>query len=219
MYFPIIYQRCLRNPFRPHLFARAAVLALIACGSAESSAPGDPGPDPTAMGGSSSSGTGGGQSAAQGGGAAAPESTVPANQSSETGAGAAGAAGTSAMTEPSVGDACTALVDDACAACLCESCRTVLDTCAATSGCPEILACVRDSACSGNECFCGDALLPACLSGQGNGPCKQAVLDAPLGRQPTLADASGGPASDAALGVAECAEENDRCAQACGFAG
>ena len=79
----------------------------------------------------------------------------------------------------------------------------------------DILACVRDNGCSGTDCFCGDAALPSCFSGGGNGPCKNVVLAAPGGREPTLDNPSGGPASDAALEVGECADDDDGCADVC----
>jgi hypothetical protein len=116
----------------------------------------------------------------------------------------------------SIGAACAAVdTSDACGACVCEECREPLDTCANTPGCPEILACVRENGCSGTDCFCGDAALPRCFAGNGNGPCKDVVLAAPGGKEPSLNDPSGGPASDAALDVGDCADDDDTCADVC----
>jgi len=127
--------------------------------------------------------------------------------------GEGGAAPVAAEVSP-VEDTCAAL-DDVCAACLCSECGDELEVCAGTPGCPEILACVRENGCSGDDCYCGTASLPACLAGAGNGPCKNILLAAPGGREPTFDNPSGGPASDAALSIADCAEEDDQCTNAC----
>lgn len=112
--------------------------------------------------------------------------------------------------------ACAALdTSDACGECVCRECGESLDTCANTPGCAEILACVRENGCSGTDCFCGDTTIARCFAGGADGPCKEAVLSAPGGREPTISDPSGGPASDAALAVGECADEDDRCADVC----
>jgi hypothetical protein len=115
-----------------------------------------------------------------------------------------------------VGDACAALSgSDECATCVCSECASELDACAGTPGCAEILACVRENDCSGSDCYCGDVRLTECFRGEANGPCKDVVLAAPGGREPTVANPSGGPASDAALDVADCADSDNRCADVC----
>jgi hypothetical protein len=112
--------------------------------------------------------------------------------------------------------ACYAVAGDGpCEICVCESCVQQLDDCAGTPGCPEILACVLNSGCTGLDCYCGDDPLPACLSGQGNGPCRSAVLEAPGGREPDAINPSGGPASDAALAVSACSTDMDTCGDVC----
>lgn len=139
-----------------------------------------------------------------------PPSSNPANPSNETNTTPASVDGAD------VGAACEELgTSDACGACVCSECGAELDTCADTPGCPEILACVRENGCSGTDCFCGDAALTRCFNGGADGPCKDVVLAAPGGREPTLSDPSGGPASDAALEVGECADDDDRCADVC----
>jgi hypothetical protein len=122
----------------------------------------------------------------------------------------AGAGGAGAV------DACAALGSgDACGTCVCSECRAELDACLGVPGCAEILACVRESGCSGRECYCGEASLTECVRGEANGPCRDVVLAAPGGKAPTIVDASGGPASDAALGVSDCADEDDTCQEVC----
>lgn len=139
-----------------------------------------------------------------------PPSSNPANPSNESNTTPASVDGAN------VGAACEELgTSDACGVCVCSECGAELDTCANTPGCPEILACVRENGCSGTDCFCGDAALTRCFNGGGDGPCKDVVLAAPGGREPTLSDPSGGPASDAALEVGECADDDDRCADVC----
>lgn len=119
-------------------------------------------------------------------------------------------------TTDEVQSACFAVAGDGpCENCVCEACVVQLDECAATAGCPEILECVLESGCTGLDCYCGDDTLPACLGGQGNGPCRSAVLDAPGGRQPDALNPSGGPASDAALAVSECSADVDTCGDVC----
>jgi hypothetical protein len=119
-----------------------------------------------------------------------------------------------------VSDACAALSgSDACATCVCGECSSELAACADTPGCAEILACVRENGCSGSDCYCGDTRLTECFRGDGNGPCKDVVLAAPGGREPTLANPSGGPASDAALDVADCADGDNRCSDVCNIDG
>jgi hypothetical protein len=119
-------------------------------------------------------------------------------------------------TAEEVQDACFAVAgDDPCENCVCESCVEQLDECAATAGCPEILECVLESGCTGLACYCGDEPLWTCVAGQGNGPCRDAVLSAPGGRQPTVLNPSGGPASDAALAVSDCSADANTCGDVC----
>ena len=113
-------------------------------------------------------------------------------------------------------DACSALGSgDACGTCVCTECRSELDACLGVPGCAEILACVRECGCSGRECYCGDASLTECVRGEANGPCQEVVLAAPGGKAPSITDPSGGPASDAALNVSDCADEDDTCQDVC----
>jgi hypothetical protein len=113
--------------------------------------------------------------------------------------------------------ACDALgAVDACGACVCSACATELEACLGVPGCAEILICVRESGCAGRACYCGEASLAECIRGEADGPCKDIVLAAPGGKAPSLEDGSGGPASDAALGVSDCAEEEDVCGAECG---
>jgi hypothetical protein len=115
-----------------------------------------------------------------------------------------------------VAESCAAFgAGDACAACVCERCQATLRACAETPGCPEILACVRESGCSGRDCFCGDANLAECLRGKGNGPCHGVTLAAPGGKELSAADPSAGPASDSALAVSRCAQDGDQCSELC----
>jgi hypothetical protein len=152
---------------------------------------------------------------------------VPTPQAPSEGQGAApllpptsGGTTPASTTATLVGDVCAALgSDDACGNCVCGACANELEVCAATPGCAEILTCVRESGCTGNECYCGDTRLTQCAAGGGNGPCKAAVLAAPGGKEPTLLNPSGGPASDAALAIANCAEEDNSCADVCDVGG
>ena len=137
--------------------------------------------------------------------AAASDTPLIPDRTDPAGAGGAGAV-----------DACSALGSgDACGTCVCGECRAEVDACLGVPGCAEILACVRESGCSGRECYCGDASLTECVRGEANGPCRDVVLAAPGGKAPTIVDASGGPASDAALDVSDCADEDDTCQEVC----
>lgn len=104
---------------------------------------------------------------------------------------------------------------DPCAVCLCGSCAQALRDCDATEGCREIATCVQSSACVGIDCYCGPDPLTDCANGGGSGPCKDAILGAPGGKPPTLADPSGGPASDAVAQVALCMQDASRCGSVC----
>lgn len=196
-----------------------ALAAAIGCGGSEVG--GGNGEDPAPSGGSTSTanpapnppsspgaaGSNGGQTPTTSPPSSTPNPANAPNESNTTPASIDGA---------NVGTACADVgTSDACGACVCSECSSELDTCANTPGCPEILACVRENGCTGTDCFCGDASLTRCFNGGGDGPCKDAVLAAPGGREPTLDDPSGGPASDAALEVGECADDDDRCADVC----
>jgi hypothetical protein len=110
---------------------------------------------------------------------------------------------------------CRAGAQTSCETCLCTECLDPLERCAATSGCAEITACIRDTRCAGITCYCGQFDAVTCLNGQADGPCKATILAAPGGRAPTLVDPSGGPASDAALAIGECGQPGKSCAAAC----
>jgi len=132
--------------------------------------------------------------------------------------GSAAASPAASETSSALGDGCAALGStDQCAACICERCSDTLQTCLETDGCPAILVCVRESGCTGRDCFCGDASLVDCLQGEGDGPCRDAILAAPGGRAPSAQDPSAGPASDAAQQVGDCAEDEDQCSELCVF--
>jgi hypothetical protein len=210
------------GPTLPWLGKLISFAAALACSSSlenTSSGP-DTVPSPTAnapaSGGSGSAGT------VAGGGSALVTAPTPATEGQSTAPITPPVAPvTPASTDTaSVGDVCAALgSDDACASCVCGACKSELDVCADTPGCAEILACVRENGCSGIDCYCGDALLTACVRGNGNGPCKAVVLAAPGGKEPSLADPSAGPASDAAVGVADCADDRDTCGNTCDIGG
>jgi hypothetical protein len=189
------------------------------CGSPEE--PGSSDPAPTASGGAASSPA---SSPAPSPAASpspspspAPPSPTPASPSSEAPAATPEASDPAAVEGIAASQACDALgAVDACGACVCSACASELEACLGVPGCAEILVCVRESGCAGRACYCGEASLAECLRGEADGPCKDIVLAAPGGKAPTLEDGSGGPASDAALGVSDCAEEQDVCGAACG---
>lgn len=163
----------------------------------------------TASYGSASSGEGG---TSNGGSGETPSASGQSNASAGApSSGGSGSAGQSGSFEQS----CVASATDACNRCLCSGCTQPLEQCANTQGCPEILACTRQSGCTGAACYCGDFDAVTCLGGQSNGPCKAVILEAPDSRVPSLVNRSAGPASDAALAIATCAEEGQPCAEAC----
>jgi hypothetical protein len=181
---------------------------------------------PPASGGVQTSGSGGSiVVSAWGGYSGAPAGVAAAGASNEraTGGVAAmggtynGAGGAAPLqTGDSLRAACEAPPRDACAACVCSSCKAELARCDETAGCTDILKCVAESGCSGAACYCGTIDVLRCANGEANGPCKAAMLSAPGSRTPTLADASAGPASDAALGIANCMQgPRSPCAAAC----
>jgi hypothetical protein len=104
---------------------------------------------------------------------------------------------------------------DACASCVCKSCAAEIRGCEDTPGCLEIAACVRLASCVGVECYCGTDTPGVCANGGGNGPCKEAILSAPGGKAPTLAQPSGGPASDAVAELATCMQGTSTCGSVC----
>jgi hypothetical protein len=124
---------------------------------------------------------------------------------------ACGASGSSATFEES----CLACAANDCERCLCTDCTAPVERCAETSGCPAILACIREQQCTGLDCYCGSYDPITCVMGQSNGPCKSVILEAPDSREPTIASPSAGPASDAALAIADCAQPNKPCAGVC----
>jgi hypothetical protein len=110
---------------------------------------------------------------------------------------------------------CVACADSACALCLCNECTMQAELCEKTAGCVEIAACGLETGCVGAACFCGTADPLRCLAGEANGPCKDVIVGAPLGRVPTLNNPSAGPASDAAVALSACAEPSGTCAAEC----
>lgn len=162
------------------------------------------------------SGEGGTGSGSSGG---SPAVSGQSNSSAGTaGSGASGSCGTacgSAGQSTSFEQSCIASATDSCNRCLCSDCAQPLEQCANTPGCPEILGCTRQSGCIGAACYCGEFDVVTCLGGQSNGPCKAVILESPGSRVPSLANRSAGPASDAALAIATCAEEGQPCAEAC----
>jgi hypothetical protein len=197
-----------------------AVAAAVACGGSEVG--GGDGAEPAPSGGATSTANPTPNPAPSQGVAGSNSEQAPVNSPPSSNPNPVSPASNETDTTPAsvdganVGAACAELgTSDACGACVCSECGSELDTCANTPGCPDILACVRENGCSGTDCFCGDAALPRCFNGGGDGPCKDVVLAAPGGREPTLNDPSGGPASDAALEVGECADDDDRCADVC----
>jgi hypothetical protein len=125
------------------------------------------------------------------------------------------AAGPSRSSEAAAASCEATGANTACINCVCEKCATPLAECSRVPGCPAILDCVAASGCSGNDCYCGDTSLAACLAGRANGPCKAVILAAPEAREPDSRDPSGGPASDAANRVGDCANDSDTCRAEC----
>ena len=109
--------------------------------------------------------------------------------------------------------ACAA--EDACGSCACRSCATEIRGCQDTPGCLEIAACVKSTSCLGVECYCGTDTAASCANDGGNGPCKEAILNAPGGKAPTLLQPSAGPASDAVTALATCMQGTSTCGSVC----
>src|SRR3954469_10861755 len=169
----------------------------------------------------------GGWGGTAGSGSAAP-SAGTSNSSGGASSSIAGSAGSVAMAGCSSADSCgsggnsagftqdcLALAESSCDRCLCSDCTEQLEQCAATPGCAEIVACTRQSGCSGIDCYCGDFDAAACVQGQANGPCKSVILNAPAGHAPTLISPSGGPASDAAVAISTCSQAGHPCGADC----
>lgn len=201
-----------RRLFNPLPLLRVvSVAAAMACGSTVEQAEPNPSPTPASPT-PSNAGSGGTGSAAPARDPATMTSMTPLPVTPPR----EGNTTPVASDASTAGKACEALgTSDACAACVCGACSSELDACAGTVGCAEILTCVRENGCSGSDCYCGDARLSECFEGGGDGPCKDAVLAAPGSREPTLQHPSAGPATDAALEVADCADEEERCADVC----
>lgn len=131
-------------------------------------------------------------------------------------AGAAGNAG-AAPSSGAAGEPGQALCNagDACGDCMCDACEEPLAACAATPGCLEIIACARNSGCSGFACYCGSIDLITCaVTDLADGPCIAVMMAAPGSHPPSVSVPNAGPASEAALSVANCSGQ--RCAAPCG---
>ncbi|MEO8179837.1 MAG: hypothetical protein ABI895_13475 [Deltaproteobacteria bacterium] len=177
-------------------------------GSASSAAAGDGVPAVSAPARDSASGAGERPRDESGGSLAASSGDGP--RAGDAGAPSSPAADGGSQTAPACNGG-----NDACGACLCDACRDELVTCGALPGCAEILACARANDCFGIDCYCGSANLITCAtSGRGNGLCVDATLAAAGSHPPTLVNPSAGPASDAALAVANCTA--NACGAACG---
>lgn len=105
--------------------------------------------------------------------------------------------------------------EDRCLQCVCAQCTAQTRACVETPGCLEISACVKESGCTGVDCYCGRSDALRCATGQADGPCRDAMLGAPSGRIPTIADPSAGPASDAAVAISTCLSSSNQCASLC----
>jgi hypothetical protein len=174
---------------------------------------------PMTSGGSNS----GGATAANGGGGSGGTGMISGAGSggaSNAGAGSGGAAvgggGSTGTCDSNAGgtfeERCLACAVDACEQCLCTDCTEELETCNNTAGCPEIAACVKESGCTGLDCYCGTFDALSCAGGQADGPCKSVILAAPGGHMPTP---SAGPASDAAVAISACIQPQQPCEAAC----
>jgi hypothetical protein len=221
------------SSIRSHcVFFTQALLAFACAGANDAHDAGTAGIGTAGAGGTGVAGTAGagGTAGASGarGGTAGTTDGVPSQAGSGGASGSAGNFASAGTSSGSAGDttaaggpsatfeaACLSDAADACERCLCSECSEPLEACANTAGCPEIAACIRQSQCRGVDCYCGSVDALSCASGQGNGPCKVAILEAPGGREPSLLSPSAGPASDAAVAISTCAEEGQPCAEAC----
>lgn len=105
--------------------------------------------------------------------------------------------------------------EDRCLQCVCAQCAAQTRTCVETPGCLAISACVKESGCTGVDCYCGSSDALRCATGQADGPCRDVMLNAPSGRIPTIANPSAGPASDAAVAISTCINSNNQCTSLC----
>ena len=106
--------------------------------------------------------------------------------------------------------------DDTCLQCVCTHCTSEVRRCSDTPGCFDISACVQNSGCTGIDCYCGQSDAVTCALGQAAGPCRDAMVRAPSGRIPTIANPSAGPASDAAVAISTCLDNDaTECKAAC----
>ncbi|HYJ07902.1 MAG TPA: hypothetical protein VEX18_02810 [Polyangiaceae bacterium] len=211
---------------RSYLLAAGLILA---CGSNEpSEPPANPGggSDATSGAGAGSGGamagfgTGGAPASGGLGGGGLTSTAGTTGSSGRGGGGSGGTAGAAVACESedpalTFEENCLACAETDCERCLCTECVEQLQACAETSGCPEILACIQASQCTGVDCYCGTFDAVACAGGQSNGPCKSAILAAPGSREPSLLDRSAGPASDAAVAISDCAQPGASCAESC----
>ncbi len=212
--------------FSSHRAYLLAASVLLACGSNE---PNRPPANPSGGSGATGLGTGAASGGASAGLGAAPASGGVAGGGGSTSmGGSAGSAGGGGVSTTGGAGACEgedptltfeencllcAAAD--CERCLCTNCVEELQTCAETSGCPEIAACIQASECTGIDCYCGTFDALACAGGQSDGPCKSAILAAPGSREPSLVDPSAGPASDAAIAISTCTQPGASCAESC----
>jgi len=78
------------------------------------------------------------------------------------------------------------------------ACGSSFDSCMATPGCNEVLACAARTACIGVACYCSDARCEV------DGPCRAVIEAAPGARRPDASNPSPGPAAEAAGRVGAC---------------
>lgn len=80
-------------------------------------------------------------------------------------------------------------------------CGAVLDTCTATDGCEQIVACAAEHACTGATCYCADVRCEV------PGPCRSVIDGAPGAVSGAAPGSNRGPAADAAAAVGVCIEQ------------
>jgi hypothetical protein len=136
-----------------------------------------------------------------------------ASGSSDTSAAGAGTGGAAQAGASGSGAVCSNA--DACTSCLCNHCPTDVETCESTPGCQAIANCVATSRCEGVACYCGTVGTLSCAAGTASGPCRDVILGAPGGHEPTLAEQSAGPAADAAIAVVTCGAKSGVCTASC----
>jgi hypothetical protein len=163
--------------------------------------------------------SGGAHARAGSGGATSTAGTPGTGGESGTASGAGGESGTPACnpddTSTPFKTRCLACATDTCGTCLCNDCTQKLETCQNTPGCQDVADCVVASGCNSEACYCGSYGLAECLAGQSDGPCKDVMLSAPGGHEPSATNVSAGPATDAALAVGLCAVSGGPCANEC----